>query len=406
MQPLAGVKVVELANNIAGPYAGYILAMLGAEVLKIERPEGGDDARAWGPPFWKDTSATFHALNVNKQGVTLDLKAPEQVAWLQDYVEGCDVLMHNMRPGVLDELGLGAEALRARNPRLVYCSLSAFGPKGPMQRNGGDEPMVQAFSGLFSVNGYPDRPGVRIGTSVLDLGSAVWAALGCIAGLLQREKTGKGCVVDASLYETALGLLTVHFARFQASGILPERHPSGSLAVVLFQAVDTADGQVIVAAANDRLFAKFSTELGHPEWAKDARYKTNADRFANKDGAGRRGDRHHAPASERGVGGAAAEGRRALRADQRHHAHEGASADRGTRHGAAGAGPRPRPDEPTAVDRRGAPHHPHPRTEARRAQRRGAGVSAGKAGAALMPLPPNRHRIDLSRRGRNAKVRA
>jgi crotonobetainyl-CoA:carnitine CoA-transferase CaiB-like acyl-CoA transferase len=283
MQPLSGVKVVELANNIAGPYAGFILAMLGAEVLKIERPEG-DDARAWGPPFWKDTSATFHALNVNKQGVTLDLKAAEQVAWLQAYIEGCDVLVHNMRPGVLDELGLGAEALRARNPRLVYCSLSAFGPKGPMQRHGGYEPMVQAFSGLFSVNGYPDRPGVRIGTSVLDLGSAVWAALGCIAGLLQREKTGKGCVVDASLYETALGLLTVHFARFQASGTLPERHPSGSLAVVLFQAVDTADGQVIVAAANDRLFAKFSAELGHPEWAKDARYKTNADRFANKDG--------------------------------------------------------------------------------------------------------------------------
>jgi crotonobetainyl-CoA:carnitine CoA-transferase CaiB-like acyl-CoA transferase len=283
MLPLTGVKVVELANNIAGPYAAYILAMLGADVLKVERPESGDDARGWGPPFWKDTSATFHALNVNKQGVTLDLKAAEHVAWLQTYIESCDVLLHNMRPGVLDELGLGAEALRARNPRLVYCSLSAFGPKGPMQKNGGYEPMVQAFSGLFSVNGYPDRPGVRIGTSVLDLGSAVWAALGCIAGLLQREKTGKGCVVDASLYETALGLLTVHFARFQASGTLPERHPSGSLAVVLFQAVDTADGQVIVAAANDRLWAKFSVELGHPEWAKDARYKTNADRFANKD---------------------------------------------------------------------------------------------------------------------------
>ena len=283
MLPLTGVKVVELANNIAGPYAGFILAMLGAEVLKIERPEGGDDARAWGPPFWKDTSATFHALNVNKQGATVDLKSPEQVAWLESYVEGCDVFIHNLRPGVLDELGLGAKTLRARNPRLVYCSLSAFGPRGPMHKNGGYEPMVQAFSGLFSVNGYPDRPGVRIGTSVLDLGSAVWAALGCIAALLQREKTGEGCVVDASLYETALGLLTVHFARYQAGGQLPERHPSGSLAVVLFQAIDTADKQVIVAAANDRLFAKLVKELGHPEWATDKRYKTNADRFANKE---------------------------------------------------------------------------------------------------------------------------
>ena len=283
MLPLTGVKVVELANNIAGPYAGFILAMLGAEVLKIERPESGDDARAWGPPFWKDTSATFHALNVNKQGATVDLKSLEQVAWLENYVEGCDVFIHNLRPGVLDELGLGAKTLRARNPRLVYCSLSAFGPRGPMHKNGGYEPMVQAFSGLFSVNGYPDRPGVRIGTSVLDLGSAVWAALGCIAALLQREKTGEGCVVDASLYETALGLLTVHFARYQAGGQLPERHPSGSLAVVLFQAIDTADKQVIVAAANDRLFAKLVKELGHPEWATDKRYKTNPDRFANKD---------------------------------------------------------------------------------------------------------------------------
>ncbi|HJU30697.1 MAG TPA: CoA transferase [Hyphomicrobiaceae bacterium] len=283
MLPLSGVKVVEFANNIAGPYAGYILSMLGADVLKIERPEGGDDARAWGPPFWKDTSATFQCLNVNKQGITLDLKSAEDIAWVSDYIESCDVLIHNLRPGVMEGLGLGSAPLRERNPRLVYCSLSAFGPKGPMQKHGGYEPMVQAFSGLFSVNGYPDRPGVRIGTSVLDLGSAVWAALGCVTGLFQRERTGKGCVVDASLYETALGLLTVHFARFQASGQLPERHPSGSLAVVLFQAIDASDGQVIVAAANDRLWAKFSAELGHPEWAQDPRYKTNADRFANKE---------------------------------------------------------------------------------------------------------------------------
>jgi crotonobetainyl-CoA:carnitine CoA-transferase CaiB-like acyl-CoA transferase len=143
--------------------------------------------------------------------------------------------------------------------------------------------MVQAFSGLFSVNGYPDLPGVRIGASVLDLGSGVWAALGCVGGLLQRERTGKGCVVDASLYETALGLLTVHFARYRASGRLPERHPSGSASVVVFQSFDTADGQIIVAAANDRLFAKFAGALGHAEWAEDARFRTNPDRVANKE---------------------------------------------------------------------------------------------------------------------------
>ncbi len=284
MLPLTGVKVVEIANNVAGPYAGFILAALGADVLKVERPDGGDDARGWGPPFWRGTSATFQALNVNKRGVTLDLKAAAQVAQLKMLVSEADVLVHNMRPGVMDGLGLGSAALTALNPRLVYCAISAFGANGPMQNHVGYEPIVQAFAGLFSINGYPDRPGARMGTSVLDLGSATWAALGCIAGLLQRERSGKGCVVDASLYETALGLLTVHFARFQASGRLPERHPTGSLAVVIFEALDTADGQVIVAAANDRLFAKFATEVGHPEWIEDARYKTNADRYANKAG--------------------------------------------------------------------------------------------------------------------------
>lgn len=282
MLPLTGVKVVELSNNIAGPYAGYILAMLGADVLKVERPGGGDDARGWAPPFMGDTSATFQALNVNKRGIVLDLKDAEHLAWMEGTILESDVLLHNLRPGVLDEMGLGAKKLRGKSPRLVYCNLSAFGPKGPMQKHPGYEPMVQAFSGLFSINGYPDRPGVRIGTSVLDLGSAVWAALGCIAALLQRAQTGKGCVVDASLYETALGLLSVHFARFQASNELPERHPSGSAGVVIFQAFDTADGQIIVAAANDRLFAKFAAVLDHAEWAGDARFKTNPDRVRNR----------------------------------------------------------------------------------------------------------------------------
>jgi len=282
MLPLLGVRAVEFTNNIAGPYAGFILALLGADVLKIERPESGDDARGWGPPFWRGTSATFQALNVNKRGVTLDLKDPDHIAWVQSYAAGCDVLLHNLRPGVMQDVGLGSAALLAANPRLVYCNLSAFGASGPMHGHPGYEPMVQAFAGLFSVNGFPDRPGARIGTSILDLGSAVWAALGCIAALLERERTGKGCVVDASLFETALAFLTVHFARYQASGKLPERHPSGSAAVVVFQAFDTTDGQVIVAAANDRLFAKLANALGHPQWARDARFISNADRVVNK----------------------------------------------------------------------------------------------------------------------------
>ena len=368
MLPLTGVKVVEIANNIAGPYAGYILGLLGAEVIKVERPEGGDDARGWGPPFWQGTSATFQALNVNKRGITLDLKDREQVAWLEARVKESDVLLHNLRPGVMDDLGLGSDKMSALNPRLIYCNLSAFGPTGPMQKNPGYEPMVQAFAGLFSINGYPDRPGARIGTSVLDLGSAVWSALGCIAGLLQREKTGKGCVVDASLYETALGLLTVHFARYQASGELPERHPSGSLAVVIFQAIDTADGQVIVAAANDRLFAKLAVALGRPQWASDARYKTNADRHANKDVLiAEVTEIMRQEPSEVWVARLERAGR-AVRADQRHGRHEGASAHGGARHGADRARARTAADGAAAVVRRQAPGDRDARAQARRAQ--------------------------------------
>jgi len=281
MLPLDGIKVVELASNVAGPYAGSVLAMLGADVLKIERPEG-DDARGWGPPFVDGVSAIFHAMNPNKRSVTLDLKDPTHMAWLKGTIAQSDVLVQNMRPGVLEDMGLGAAAMLELNPRLVYGSIAAFGAKGPMRRDAGYEPIVQAYAGIFSVNGEAERPGVRVGLQLLDMGTGMWAALGCIAGLLQRERTGKGVIVDASLFETALAWLSGHFAGFKASGDLPVRHPTGSHRVVVFQAFDAADGQLIIAAANDRLFAKLATELGHPEWVADPRFHTNRDRYANK----------------------------------------------------------------------------------------------------------------------------
>jgi crotonobetainyl-CoA:carnitine CoA-transferase CaiB-like acyl-CoA transferase len=282
MLPLDGVKVVEIASNIAGPYAGLVLATLGADVLKVERPEG-DDARGWGPPFIGDTASVFHTVNLNKRSVALDLKDPAQIAWLKGYIADADVLVQNMRPGAMEALGLGSAAMLELNPRLVYGSAAAFGAKGPMRLAAGYEPMVQAFAGIFSVNGEAERPGVRVGVSLLDVGTGMWTALGCIAGLLQRERTGKGVVVDASLFETALGWLAGHFAGFRVSGDLLVRNPTGSNRVVVFQAFDAADGQVIIAAANDRLFAKLAAELGHGEWADDPRFRTNRDRQANKD---------------------------------------------------------------------------------------------------------------------------
>ena len=280
--PLSGIRVVEIGQNIAGPYAGEILASLGAEVVKVERPGTGDDARGWGPPFWQGTATTFLAMNHGKKSITLDLKDQQQLAWLREMVGSSDVLIQNMRPGVLADLQLGPEVLCAANPRLVYCSITAFGHKGPLALTPGYEPIVQAFAGLFSANGAETGPPSRVGMQVLDLGSGVWAALGCLAALFRRASTGRGCVVDTSLFETALGWLQVLLAGFQASGKQPDRHRSGNPNVVVFQALPTADGEVVVAAANDRLFDKLARLVGRPDWTTDPRYASNALRVQHK----------------------------------------------------------------------------------------------------------------------------
>ncbi len=279
MLPLAGIRVIELGQNLAGPFASEILGTLGAEVVKVERPEG-DDARGWGPPFHDGAACTFQTMNRGKQSISLDLKKPAALEWLRDHIGQYDVLVQNLRPGVMEKMGLDAAAMRARYPRLIYANLWAFGGKGPMKLNPGYEPVIQAFSGMFSVNGAAGEKPSRFGAQVLDLGTGVWAALGCLAALVRRAETGEGATVDASLFETAMGWLTVHFSGFNKTGKQAERHRTGNPRVVVFQAFDTADGEVVIAAANDRLFAKLVKELGHPEWAQQ--YPTNADRYAAK----------------------------------------------------------------------------------------------------------------------------
>jgi crotonobetainyl-CoA:carnitine CoA-transferase CaiB-like acyl-CoA transferase len=281
MLPLTGIKVVELAQNLAGPMAAEILAHLGADVVKVERPEG-DDARQWGPPFWKEVSPGFLAVNANKRSITLDLKDRRAVGWLIEFLGDADVLIQNLRPDFLEELGLGAAALVARHPRLVYCSIWAFGRTGPRRLQPGYEPMVQAFSGLMMMNGDEGGPPTRIGTSVLDYGSGMWATIGALAGLIQRQHTGRGCVVDTSLFETGLAWLKGHFASFRVSGQVPERHRTGSRRVVPFQGFETKTGPIIIAVGNDRLFARLAGVLGHPEWAADPRFATNAARVTSK----------------------------------------------------------------------------------------------------------------------------
>ena len=283
MLPLTGIKVIEIAQNLAGPFAGQILANLGADVVKLERPEGGDDARYWGALLTADAGYTFHAMNYNKRGFALDLRDESAIDWLKAYIGECDVLVQNMRPGTMEALGLDASSLRTAYPKLVYCSLSAFGSKGPLKLKAGYEPIVQAFAGMFSINGAPDAPPTRINVPVLDLGTGMWAALGCVAALYRRQRTGEGCVVDTSLFETALGWLTLSFGAYQATGVLPVRHRTGSARIIVFQSFETSDGEIMVAAANDRLFARFAEAIGRPEWNSDPRFKTNALRLANKD---------------------------------------------------------------------------------------------------------------------------
>ena len=280
--PLEGIKVVEIAQALAGPFAGEILAHMGADVVKVERPEG-DEARGWGPPFTLGGGPIFHAVNMNKRSIVLDLKDPRAIAWLKGYLARADVLVQNLRPGVIEELGLGPDALLALNPRLVFCSLWAFGNGGPRRLRPGYEPMVQAFAGLFSVNGGDEDPPSRFGAPVLDLGTGMWAAMGVLAALHQRARTGRGAVVDTSLFETALGWLTGHIAGYKFTGDLPSRERTGSRRLVPFQGFQTKNGTLIIAAGNDRLFAKLVTALGHPEWAADPRFVTNAERRAHRE---------------------------------------------------------------------------------------------------------------------------
>jgi len=279
--PLAGMLVVELGHSVAAPYAGQVLGDLGAQVVKIEKP-GGDDARKWGPPFVDGASATFQALNRSKRSVVLNLRDDADRDALKDLIRTrADAVLQNLRPGQLDGLGLGAQDMLALKPSLVYCNLGAFGARGPLAGQPGYDPLMQAFGGIMSVVGEPGRPAVRVGPSIIDVGTGMWAALGIVAALLRRQLTGRGSVVDVSLFETAAAWMTMHAAQFLASGQLPGKAGSGQVGIVPYRAYDTADGELVVAAGNDGLFRKFCAVLRHPEWADDVRFAGNPDRVRN-----------------------------------------------------------------------------------------------------------------------------
>ena len=280
-QPLAGITVVELGHSVAGPFACQILADLGAQVIKIEKG-AGDDARHWGPPFVDGASATFQALNRGKRSFTLDLRGLDDRQALIDFVVArADVVVQNMRPGQVAELGLDAASLRALQPRLVYCNMGAFGTAGPLADRPGYDPLMQAFGGIMSVVGEPGGAPVRVGPSIVDMGCGLWAALGVLSLLMRRQHTGEGGVVDVSLLETSIGWMSLFSAQFLAGGKLPSKNGSGQAGIVPYRAYRTADGDLVVAAGNDKLFAALCAVLGHPEWAADERFVSNPSRVVN-----------------------------------------------------------------------------------------------------------------------------
>lgn len=281
--PLRDVRVLDLTSSLAGPYSTEILAALGADVVKVEHPQRGDEARAWGPPFFPGGSALFFAANAGKRSLALDLKAPAGKEALLRLAERADVLLQSMRPGAAERLGLGAGVVRARNPRLVYCSIGAYGGRGPLRDLPGYDPLMQAHAGLISVTGEPDRPGVRSGASVVDQTTGMWAALGILAALRQRDATGEAAAVDVSLYETALGLLPYHLAEAIASGRPSGRYGTAFPLIVPYQVFRTADGELMIAAGNDGLFARLCVALGVPGLAEDARFATNPLRVEHRD---------------------------------------------------------------------------------------------------------------------------
>ena len=279
--PLTGIRVVDVTTSLAGPYCTELLGALGADVVKIEPARGGDEARTWGPPFHDGDSTLFLSMNANKRSLGLDLRRGRDV--LLRLVETADVFVESLRPGLAEERGLGSDDLLGLNPGLVYCSINAFGAAGPWSRRPGYDPLMQAAGGILSVTGEPGGPGVRVGVSIIDQGTGVWAALGILAGVMEREKTGKGGVVDVALYETAVALLSYQIAGYLASGELPGRWGTGFASISPYQVFETSDGELMIAAGNDRLFAALAEALERPELASDPRFATNAERVRHRE---------------------------------------------------------------------------------------------------------------------------
>ncbi len=287
-KPLAGIRVVELARVLAGPWCGQLLADLGAEVVKVERPGAGDDTRLWGPPFIEGAdgenlgAAYYHSTNRGKSGVAIDIATAAGQAEVRALIAGADVVIENYKLGGLAKYGLDPATLCADFPRLIVCSITGFGQTGPYAHRAGYDFIIQAMGGAMSLTGEPDGAPQKAGIAYADIFTGMYSTVAILAALRRRDVTGAGAHIDMALLDCQVGVLANQAANYLASGVSPKRMGNGHANVVPYQAFATADGQLVIAVGNDGQFRKLCAVLGEPGWADEARFATNAARLANR----------------------------------------------------------------------------------------------------------------------------
>lgn len=279
--PLTGTRVLNLTTNVSGPTATMVLCDLGADVIKVERPGGGDDARHMGP-YSAEWSAYFVPLNRGKRSLVADITRPEGRDLVLRLASRSDVFVENFRGGKAKALGFDEDAVRAVQPEIIYASLTAYGPRGPDHERSGYDAILQARTGIVSVTGADESSLARTGISTLDMGSGVWTALGVVAALLERTRSGRGQRVDSSLMQTGVMWMAYHLLYRQFTGFNPVPRGTRHTAFAPYATFRTADGSLMIGVSNDRLFARLAEALGRPEWPDDPRYRTNRDRIANR----------------------------------------------------------------------------------------------------------------------------
>ena len=279
--PLQGIRVIDFSQILAGPFCTMLLADMGADVVKVEKPNGGDDTRRYGPPFIKGESAAFLTLNRNKRSIVLDLKSEQGLGVVRRMLADADVMLHNFRPGVVERMGLGYADVSALNPAIVYCAVSGFGATGPYSQRAGFDLVAQGMSGLMSINGFPDAPPAKVGVPMADLNTGMFCAYGVLTAYINRLATGRGQHVDASLLESGMAYTLYESATYFATGEVAGPLGSAHRMIAPYQAFATQDGYINIGAANQNNWERMCRAVGRDDLLDDARFASNPERMVN-----------------------------------------------------------------------------------------------------------------------------